>query len=276
MKTIYLLIVAAVFASCSPTSHVPTMPSEPNFTGALQAQATGGVATDHIELQGAVSVLPFLGVTYDYYWGTKGINQQEYGANLFFPVNNQKTWFISFSAGKGNGIFNGDYKTSSALVGAEKSYAIDTKFNSEYLQASTYYVDKSNTDVIVKYSIAFKQENISYDRFKVAYRSRSGQSYYTYNILSEAENARTTIKTAFIGVTVEPKKRPLIMQFQLGVRDVTRGFKTTITAMSGGTSIKSGIDILNAQLHPLFEPFMFNMTVGFKLDYFKHRNKKKI
>lgn len=250
------------------------MPCEPNFTGALQAQATGGVATDHIELQGAVSVLTFLGVTYDYYWGTKGINQQEYGANLFFPVNKQKTWFISFSAGKGNGIFNGDYKTSSALVGAEKSYAIDTKFNSEYLQASTYYVDKSNTDVIVKYSIAFKQENISYDRFKVAYHSRSGQSYYTYNILSEAQNARTTIKTAFIGVTVEPRKRLFVMQFQLGVRDVTQGFKTQITAMSGGTSIKSGIDILNAQLHPLFEPFMFNMTVGFKLDYFKHRNKK--
>lgn len=252
------------------------MPCEPNFTGALQAQGSVGLAFDHTELQGAASVLPFLGVTYDYYRGKKGIRQQEYGANLFFPVNKQKTWFISFSAGKGNGTFNGDYTTHSAILGTRKSYAIDSKFHSEYFQASVYYVNKNNQDLIIKYSISLKQEDVYYNKFKVDYHSSSGQTYYTYSIFSEAQNARTTIKTPFIGLSVEPKNGPLIMQFQLGVRKVSPRFKTQITAKKGGTDITSGVDIVNSHLHPLFKPFMLNVTVGFKLDYFKHRNKKKI
>ncbi|MDL5049535.1 hypothetical protein QQ054_26310 [Oscillatoria amoena NRMC-F 0135] len=274
MKTIYLLIGAAVFASCSPTSHVPTMPCEPNFTGASQAQATGGVAFDHVELQGAVSVLPFLGVTYDYYRGTKGIRQQEYGANLFFPVNKQKTWFISFSAGKGYGSFEGYYSTS--FLGSP-AYTIKSQFNSDYLQASVYYVDKTKKDFTLKYSLALKQEDVHFDKFKVAYHSYSGLGYYTFDVYGETfKQESVTIRTPFFGISMEPKKGPVLVQMQIGYRNVFGRFKTIYTGYKGGDGAGIGIVIMNNYLHPLFEPFMFNMTVGFKLDYFKHRNKKNL
>jgi hypothetical protein len=274
MKTFYLLcIIGLLFSACNATSHVPCMPSEPMFTGPLQAQASMGNAFDHIEGQAAVAVLPFLGFTCDYYAGTKGIKQFEYGANLFTPLNKKKTWFVSLSAGKGEGSFKGHYATGFIYT---LSNQINSEFNSFYIQPAVYLLIKQTDNTICKFSFSLKHEEIFFKQLNIAAESLSNSGTYVYTTYAKKDNGYAIINTPFIGLSVENKKSPIYFQTQLGSRYVTKGFQVTIThhISNGSSNYGETPKLVTNITHPLFSPFMLNMTVGLKLDYFRWKKNK--
>jgi hypothetical protein len=272
MKTFYLLcVIGILLSSCQASSHVPCMPSEPTFTNALQTQLSAGMSFDHTEAQGAVSVLPFLGFTGNYYWGKKGIKQFEYGINLFTPLNKKKTWFVSLGIGKGRGAYNGSYSTN--LFGVD-NYTINSKFSSFYIQPSVYRIIELSKHTICKVSFSLKHEEVFFKYMDIAEKNHAASGSSTITTYAQKLNGFAIIHTPFAGFSVEQKSGPFYFQTQLGSRIVTKGFYVTVTHRFANSNPAKSSGQMTKALHPLFSSSMLNMTLGIKLDYFRWKKNK--
>lgn len=266
MKTIYLLCISVIilFGSCAKTTHFGTMPNQPMFNGAKQAQATVGVGLDHLEAQGAISVLPFLGFTGNVFKGTKNRSFYEYGANLFIPFN-KKTFFLSLGAGKGEGKFDGKVTTESAIFGISESYYINSKFSSTYIQPSIYYSIKEKGGYSrFNIGIGVKHEEFSFKKFDISFHSTSGQSYYNYAFYHRAINAHSIMQTTFIAFAYENDREPIYVNAQIGKRNILKQF-STMNYKNTGFAYPSR-NPLNGDENLFFQKWMLNLTVGFKID----------
>lgn len=243
------------------------MPNQPMFTDRLQAQASAGAALDHVEAQGAISVLPFLGFTGNVFRGTKNRKFYEYGANLFIPFN-KKTFFLSLGAGKGKGKFDGRVTTESAIFGVSRWYYTDSKFSSTYIQPTIYYsIKEKGSYSRFNIGIGVKHEEFLFKKFDISYHCSSGQDYYTYAYYNKAENAYSIIQTTFIAFAFENDKEPVYVNAQIGKRNIIKQFGT-VNYKNTGNAYPSN-NPLNGDENLFFQKWMLNLTVGFKIDIAK-------
>lgn len=266
MKTIYLLCISVIilFSSCAKTTHFGTMPNAPMFTKSLEAQATAGAALDHLEAQGAISVLPFLGFTGNVFKGTKNRRFYEYGANLFVPLNQSKSTFIALGAGKGKGKFDGSVYTGRGISSATW-YDIDSKFNTFYLQPTLYHIIKNEREgTRISIGLGFKHEEIFFEKFNVSYNSSSGMSAYTYAFFNKADNGYGVIQTSFLCFNYESKDSPIYINGQFGVRNIIKQFRTYNYNKTGSAYYTNP---LNDERSLFFQRFMINITLGFRLSF---------
>lgn len=238
------------------------MPSEPMFTKPLEVQAGGAIGFNHVEVQGAVSVLPFAGITGGKYWGKKNTNHTEYGINLFGPLTKNKTLFVSLSGGKGFGNFNRAYHIT--YLNSSESYLIKNDFNSVYIQPCIYYVFETEELDILKFGLSLKHQEIFFNTFNIQYNSRSGLGYYTYEIHENKNNANTTIKSLFFNFNCKFKDVPVYFLFQGGYTFITNKFSTEFVNAWGGDG--KSINPLRTLQHPMFNPWMLNISLGLKIN----------
>ncbi len=265
MKTIYLLCISVIilFSSCAKTTHFGTMPNAPMFTKTLEAQATSGAGLDHLEAQGAISVLPFLGFTGNIFKGTKNRRFYEYGANLFVPLNQSKSTFVAFGAGKGKGKFDGNVYTEQGFSSAIW-YGVDTKFNTFYLQPAIYHIIKDEKNgSCISIGLGFKHEEVFFKKFNISYNRSAGLGN-NFGYYNKADNGYGVIQTSFLYFNYENKDSPFYINGQFGVRNIIRQFRTYNYNKTGNAYYTNP---LNDERSLFFQRFMLNITLGFKLSF---------
>lgn len=240
------------------------MPNQPMFTGRLQAQASAGAALDHVEAQGAISVLPFLGFTGNVFRGTKNRKFYEYGAAAFCPLNNKKNVFIYLGAGRGEGQYSGT-KNIESYFNFSRGYKTDSKFSSTYIQPAIYFLlpkDASGGQVMV--GVGLKHEELFFKHFEVSYQVSGGLSSNTYAFYNKADNGYAIIQTPFLFFTHENKTSPFYINAQFGVRNVLKQFSTVNYKFTGNANARA--NPLNDSESLFFQRYMINITIGIKLD----------
>lgn len=265
MKTIYLLGISMItlMVSCAKTTHFGTMPNAPMHTKALQAQAAASAGLDHIEAQGAISVLPFLGFTGNVFTGTKNRRFYEYGANAFIPLNRNKTTFISFGAGKGKGKFDGNIYTERGFSSAVW-YDVNSKFNTFYLQPTLYHIIKDERDGSrISIGLGFKHEEIFFGKFDVSYNRSAGLGN-NFGYYNKADNGYAIIQTSFLCFDFSTKDSPIYVNGQFGIRNIIKQFATYNYNKTGSAYNTSP---LNGDESLFFQRLMINVTLGLKLAF---------
>lgn len=262
MKTIILLVVIGLLFSCRPASYVPTMPNEPMFTKPLEAQTGIALGFDHIEAQGAVSLLPFAGVSAGFYKGKRKTQVVEYGVNFFWPVNTQKNIFVSISAGRGEGRNDRSYHHN--FLYTHESYFIKNTFSNFYIQPGVYCILNADKVGRFKLGLAFKYQEIFFKTFNIQFNTKSSNTHYTYEIQEKKDRGYGITQTPFINFQFIPDDSPVYMQLQAGYTFITESFTTELLTASGGGGWRDSP--LKDLTHPLFNPLLINFSVGLKIN----------